>query len=80
MGWKIHGIFFNKNFVFINSMHFMNCSLDNLVKNMSDKDSELLKKKDAYPYEYMNSFERFNEEKLPARKYFFSSIKKKKNW
>ena len=23
----------------------------------------------------MNSFERFNEEKLPARKYFYSSIK-----
>ena len=23
----------------------------------------------------MNSFERFNEEKLPARKYFHSSIK-----
>ena len=45
MGWKIHGIFLNKNFVFINSMHFMNSSLDNLVKNMSDKDSELLKKK-----------------------------------
>ena len=90
MGWKIHGIFLNKNFVFINSMHFMNSSLDNLVKNMSDKDSkylveefgsknlELLKQKDAYPYEYMNSFERFNEEKLPARKYFFSSIKKRK--
>ena len=87
MGWKIHGIFLNKNFVFINSMHFMNSSLDNLVKNMSDKDSkylveefgsknlELLKQKDAYPYEYMNSFERFNEEKLPARKYFYSSTK-----
>ena len=28
--------------------------------------------------EYMSSFERFNEEKLPARKHFFSSIKKKK--
>ena len=26
----------------------------------------------------MNSFERFNEEKLPARKYFFSSIEKGK--
>ena len=26
----------------------------------------------------MNSFERFNEEKLPARKYFFSSTKKGK--
>ena len=26
----------------------------------------------------MNSFERFNDEKLPARKYFFSSTKKEK--
>ena len=71
-------------------MQFMNFSLDKLVKNLSDEDFkylveefgsknlELLKQKDAYPYEYMNSFERFNEEKLPARKYFFSSIKKKK--
>ena len=68
-------------------MQFMNSSLDKLVKNLSDKDFkylieefgsknlELLKQKGAYPYEYMNSFERFNEEKLPARKYFYSSIK-----
>ena len=28
--------------------------------------------------EYMNSFKRFNEEKLPAKKYFFSSTKKEK--
>ena len=65
----------------------MNYSLDKLVKNLSDKDFkylveefgsenlELLKQKGAYPYEYMNSFERFNEEKLPAKKYFYSSIK-----
>ena len=26
----------------------------------------------------MNSFERFNEEKLPARKYFYSSVKDRK--
>ena len=39
---------------------------------------EILKQKGAYPYEYMNSFERFNEEKLSARKYFFSSTKKGK--
>ena len=26
----------------------------------------------------MNNFERFNEQKFPARKYFFSSIKKGK--
>ena len=68
-------------------MQFMNSSLDKLVKNLSDKDFkylieefgfenvELLKQKGAYPYEYMNSFERLNEEKLPAKKYFYNSIK-----
>ena len=68
----------------------MNSSLDKLVKNLSDEDFkylveefgfenlEFLKQKGAYPYEYMNSFERFSEEKLPARKYFFSSTKKGK--
>ena len=65
----------------------MNSSLDKLVKNLSDEDFkylveefgskklESLKQKGAYPYEYVNSFERFNEEKLPAEKYFYSSIK-----
>ena len=65
----------------------MNSSLDKLVKSLSDEDFkylveelgsgnlELLKQKGYYPYEYINSFERFNEEKLPARKYFYSSIK-----
>ena len=69
-------------------MQFMNSGLHKLVKKLSDKDFkylveefgsenlELLKQKGAYPYEYMNSFERFKEKKLPARKYFFSSTKK----
>ena len=73
-------------------MQYMNSSYYKLVKNLSDEDfeylveefgsenSELLKQKDDYPYEYMNSFERFNEEKLPARKYFSYSAKKRKNW
>ena len=39
------------------------------------KNLELLKQKGAFPYEYMNSFEKFNEEKLRARKYFYSSTK-----
>ena len=68
----------------------MNSSLDKLVKNFSDEDLkylveefgsenlELLKQKGDYPYEYRNGFERFNEEKLPARKYFFSSTEKGK--
>ena len=47
----------------------------NLLKAVGSENLELLKQKDDYPYEYMNSFERFNEEKLPARKYFYSSTK-----
>ena len=34
-----------------------------------------LKQKDAYPYEYMDSFKRFSEGKLPDKKFFYSSIK-----
>ena len=30
------------------------------------------------PYEYMNSFKKFDKDKLPARKYFFSSTRKGK--
>ena len=87
---KYMTFFLNKNLVFIVSMQFMNSSLDKLVKNLSDKDFkylvkefgsenlELLKQKGDNPEEYMNSLKRFNEEKLRARKYFFSSTKKGK--
>ena len=63
-------------------MQFMNSSLDKLVKNLSDEDFkylveefgsenlELLKQKNGYPYKYMNSFEIFNGEKLPAKNIF----------
>ena len=68
--------FFNKNLVFIDSMQFINSSLDKLVTNLLDeyftslieefgyKDLRLLKQKGAYPYGYMNSFEQFNEKKI----------------
>ena len=49
-----------------------------LVKEFGPDNLEILKQKGAYPYEYMNGFKRFNEEKLPPRKYFFSSTKKGK--
>ena len=79
----------NRNIVFIDSMQFMGSSLDPLVKNLMDKDfkylseeysSELLKlvkEKGVYPYEYMDSFKRFNEDKLPDECEFFSSLKDK---
>ena len=84
---KYMTFFWGKDLVFIDSMQFMNSSLHKLVKNLSDEDFKylvedvgsknlkLLKQEGAYLYEYMNSFERFNEKKLPARKYFYSSIK-----
>ena len=86
---KYMAFFLHKNLVFIDSMQFINSSLDKLVKNLSDEDFEylieefgsknleLLKQGD-YLYEYMNSFERFNKEKSQARKYIFGSIKKGK--
>ena len=65
----------------------MNSSLVKLVKNLSDddfrylteqfssKNLELLKQKDAYSYEYMDRFKRFDEDKLPDRKCFYGSVK-----
>ena len=49
-----------------------------LVEEFSSENLEFLKQKGAYPYEYMNSFEGFNEEKLPARERFLALQKKKK--
>ena len=84
---KYMAFFLNKNLVFIDSMQFMNSSLEKLVKNLSEnnfkhltegfgsKNLGLLKHKGAYHYEYMNSSERFNEEKLSDGKYFYSSKK-----
>ena len=65
----------NKILVSIDNMQFMNSSLHRLVKKLSSEgfkylveefgseNLKLLKQKGDYPYEYMNSFERFNEEK-----------------
>ena len=59
---KYMAFFLNKNLVFIDSMQFMNSSLEKLVKNLSDddfkyltkefgsKNLELLKQKDAHAH------------------------------
>ena len=70
------------NLVFIDSMQFMNNSgLDALVKTLSDSDFKylseefsveflkLVKQKGVYPYEYMNSFKKFFEDKLQDRSF-----------
>ena len=77
----------NNNLVFIDSMQFMNYSLNKLVKNLSNNDFkylsqifsgdllELIKQKGVYPNEYMDSFKKFSKDKLPGRCNFFSSLK-----
>ena len=46
-----------------------------ISNEFGSKNLELLKQKDAYSYEYMDSFKRFDEEKLPDKKCFYSSVK-----
>ena len=79
----------NRNLVFADSMQLIKSSLDSVVKNLGDRDFkylseeyrdellELVKEKGVYPYEYMDSFKRFNEVKLPDKCDFFSSLKDK---
>ena len=69
----------NNNLVVIYSMQFMNSSLDSLVKHFSDNGfkyssqkfsgnlPELVKQKGVYPFEYINNFTKFSEDKLPDR-------------
>ena len=68
-------------------MQIMNSSLDSLVKKLSDNDFkylsekfnrellELVKQKGVYPYEYMDNFKTFSEDKLPDKSKFASSLK-----
>ena len=79
----------NKNLVFIDSMQFMNSSLDSLVNNLSDNDFtylseefsseflKLVKQKGVYPYKYLDSFKKFSENKLSDRCKLFSSVNDK---
>ena len=48
-----------------------------LTRGFGSKNLELLKQKDAYPNEYMDNFKRFSKEKLPDKKYFYSSVKER---
>ena len=71
---------------FIDSFKFMSTSLEALVDNLPEESFyslkreygedklKILKRKGVYPYEYMNSEERFNETKLPPKEAFYSRL------
>ena len=70
----------------IDSLQFFNSSLDTLASDLSDEDFkylvselgidklEILKRKDAYLCEWVDSYEKFNYKELPPKKYIYSSI------
>ena len=49
---------------------------EKLVKELGNlvKSKKLVKEKGIYSYEYMDSFKRFNEDKLPDKSKFLSSL------
>ena len=72
---------------FIDSFQFMNFSLDKLASNLEDEDFiytkkcftdpvqfNLMKRKGVYPYDYMDSFSKFNDTELPKREEFYSLL------
>ena len=73
------------NLRFIDSVNFLLSSLEKLVMGIDEfpimnklmpeeNKRQLLIKKDIYPYEYMDSFERFGESQLPEKEKFYSSL------
>ena len=72
--------------VFKDSLKFMSSSLGALVNNLpkdafknllkyfTPKQAEILKQKGFYPYEYMDSEEKFNDIKIPPREAFYSKL------
>ena len=80
-------IIFNRHITFIDSPQFYNGSLDTLASNLNNEDFkhlisefgidklEILKRKDAYPYEWVDSYEKFKHPFLPEKKYFYSSLR-----
>ena len=72
--------------VFKDSLKFMSSSLEALVNNLpkdafkninkyyAPEEVELIKRKGFYPYEYMDTIEKFNDTKPPPRKAFYSKL------
>ena len=83
-------IIVNRHITFIDSLQFYNGSLDSLASNINNEDFkhlisefgidklEILKRKDAYPYEWVDSYEKFKYPSLPQKKSFYSWLKDSK--
>ena len=84
---KYMSITVNRHIIFIDSIQFYNSLFDTFASNLNDEDLkylvsefgidklEILKRKDAYPYEWIDSYEKFKHPSLPEKKYFYSSLR-----
>ena len=71
---------------FIDSFQFMSSSLDELVSNLpkelfkyiseefTGEKLSLMSQKGVYPYDYMDSFEKFDQTELPTKELFYSVL------
>ena len=83
---KYMAFMLGNHLVFLDSFQFMSSSLDNLMKNLPDEafkytkqgfkneQFNLMKQKGIYPYDHMDSFDKFNETKLPEQQHFYSIL------
>ena len=83
---KYMAFMLGKHLVFLDSFQFMSSSLDKLVSNLPDDAFKytsnvfqndklmLMKQKGVYRYDYMDSFDRFDETKLPTKHDFYSIL------
>ena len=87
---KYMAFYIGKHLSFIDSFAFMSSSLDKLAGNLEDRDFiytkdyftdpvqfNLMKRKGVYPYDYMDSFSKFNDTELPEREDFYSLLYQK---
>ena len=79
---KYMSIIVNRHITFIDSLQLYNGSLDTLASNLNNEDFkhlisefgidklEILKRKDAYPYKWVDSYGKFNYQYLPEKNTF----------
>ena len=84
---KYMSIIVNRHITFIDSLQFYNSSIGTLSSNLNNEDFkylvsefgidklEILKRKDVYPYEWVDSYEKFKHPSLPEKKYFYASLR-----
>ena len=83
---KYMAFMLGNHLTFIDSFQFMSSSLDKLVSNLpaealkytserfKKEKLSLMTRKGVYPYDYMDSFDKFNKTELPSKEEFYSIL------